>query len=112
LYIGEGQKFDLATTVSAISSIEGVSNLRQGNFIGAILECEYQSNGARTIVRISPDIETVTVEGLGDESLRFALELKQRLEVPLHAIDMEYSFNLALQNINTIAEFKAAISKV
>jgi hypothetical protein len=110
IYIGENERFDVNATINAITSIEGVSNARQGNFIGAIFECEYVANGNSTIIRISPELETVTVEGLGDESLEFALELQKKLLIPLHAIDMDYSFNVALSKINSIAEFRQAIS--
>jgi hypothetical protein len=108
IYIGEGQKFDVKAVVSAISTIPGVSNIREGVFIGAIFECEYEAFGRRTIVRISSDAETVTVEDLGDESIKFTLELQSRLNVDLHVIDMDYSFNLPVKPLSTIEEFKRA----
>ncbi len=108
IYIGEGQKFDVKDTASAISAIPGVSNPREGAFIGAIFEGEYEAMGARTIVRISSDAETVTVEGLGDESIKFMLELQSRLNVELHVIDMDYSFNLPVKPFSTIEDFKRA----
>ena len=109
IYIGENKKFDVDVTVNTIKSLRGVSNARTGEFIGAIFECEYTSNGQNTVVRMSPDSETITVEGLGDESIVFALELQQALTIPLHAIDMEYTFNLALSNFRSVSEFKQAM---
>jgi hypothetical protein len=110
IYIGEKMKFDVEPTISAITSMSKVLSPRRGNFIGAIFECEYVANGYNTIVRISPEVETITVEGLGDESLDFALELQKRLTVSLHAIDMDYTFNVALRDFNSVAEFRKAIS--
>jgi hypothetical protein len=110
IYIGENKKFDVETTIGAITSMGGTSKARRGNFIGAIFECEYTANGRNTIVRISPEAETITAEGLGDESLAFALELQRASPVPLHAIDMEYSFNVPLIRFGSILELKQAIS--
>jgi hypothetical protein len=108
IYIGEDQKFDMEDTVSAISAIPGVSNPRRGEFIGAVFECEYEDIGISTIVRISPDAETVTVEGFGDEAIKFMLELQSRLRVDLHVIDLEYSFDLSVRQFSTVEEFKRA----
>lgn len=110
IYIGENEKFDVTNTINAITSIKGISNPREGNFIGAIFECEYTLQRLTTIIRISDDAETVTVEGLGDESLDFALRLQSVLSVPLSAIDMEYSFNIKLSDYETVADLKSAIS--
>lgn len=110
IYIGEHKKFDVEATIDAIESMSAVSKARRGSFIGAIFECEYTASGGNTIVRISPEVETITVEGLGDESLAFALELQRKSPVPLHAIDMDYSFNVALSNFRSVAELRKAIS--
>ena len=109
IYIGENKKFDVPNTIRAISSIAGVSNTREGKFIGALFECEYVLHGMVTIVRISDDAETVTVEGLGDESLDFALKLQSVLPVSLSAIDMDYSFNVKLSDYETINDLKLGI---
>jgi hypothetical protein len=109
IYIGDKKKFDLATTIQAISSIRGVSNPKTGSLIGAIFECNYSADGRQTTVRISPDAETVTVEGLGNDALDFALEFQKITPVSLHAIDMNYSFNVALSDFKTVSEFKSAI---
>jgi hypothetical protein len=108
VYIGEGQKFDVEDTVSAISAIPGAANPRRGKFIGAVFECEYEDMGISTIVRISSDAETVTVEGLGDEAIKFMLELQSRLRIELHVIDMEYSFDFSVREFSAVEEFKRA----
>jgi hypothetical protein len=108
IYIGEDQKFDVEDTVSAISAIPGVSNPRMGDFLGGVFECEYEDMGIRTTVRISSNAQTVTVEGLGDEAIKFILELQSRLRVELHVIDMEYSFDFSVREFSTVEEFKRA----
>lgn len=109
IYIGENQVFDVADSVKAISSMQGVSNARSGRFIGAIFECDYTFNEQSTIVRITDDAETVTVEGLGEESLDFAIRLQSLLPISLSAIDLEYSFNINLLDYNSVAELRQAI---
>ena len=59
---------------------------------------------------MSREAETITVEGLGDESLEFALELQKSSSVPLHAIDLDYSFNVNLRDFNSVIELKNVIS--
>jgi len=109
IYIGEGQCFDLSRTAAAIAAIHGISSARQGNFIGAVFECDYSCAGRTTVVRLSKDLETVTVEGLGDEAMDFAIKLQQSLpELPLYLIDMDYSFNLELSRFWSGDELRAA----
>lgn len=108
IYIGENERFDFESTVSVISSIDGVSNPKVGAFMGAIFECEYTKSGQSSIVRISPELETIVVDDLGDNSVEFAIEFQKRSSVELHAIDMDYSFNVPLKNISTVPEFRRA----
>ncbi|MBB6582007.1 hypothetical protein [Ralstonia solanacearum] len=110
IYIGENEKFDVEAVINVITSMRGVSKARRGNFIGAIFECEYTAKGRNTIIRISPEAETITAEGLGDEALEFALELQKGTSIPLHAIDMDYSFNVALGGFSSVSDLRRAIS--
>jgi hypothetical protein len=110
IFIGEGQKFDVEATISAISAMRGVVDARRGNFIGSIFECEYHYVGTSTLVRLSQEAETVTAEGLGTCALSFALELQRALSADLHAIDMEYSFNVALREFQTVEQLQQATS--
>jgi hypothetical protein len=110
IFIGEGQTFDVEVTIDAISAMGGVTDSRRGNFVGAVFECEYHYAGASTVVRLSQDAETVTAEGLGRCALSFALELQRALSADLHAIDMEYSFNVALCDFQSIEQLQQTIS--
>lgn len=106
IYLGENKKFDINQMVGRISSILGVSNLKVGDFIGAILECEYSLNGSSTIVRMSKDAETLTIEGIGDEAIDFALKIQRLLPYPLFMMDIEYNFNIRLLDYNSLAEIR------
>lgn len=109
--IGQYQRFDLESTIRAITAINGVSNVRRENSIGAVFECNYSYAGRITVVRISEDLETVTVEGLGEESTDFAVKLQQCIPQPLHVIDIDYSFDLGLSEFKSGAELMSAIEQ-
>jgi hypothetical protein len=65
--------------------------------------------GLSTTVRFRPEQETITVDGVDDNSLEFAIEFQRHTSVELHAIDMDYSFNAPLKDLSTVSEFKRAI---
>ncbi len=111
IYIGENQKFDKTKTIETIKSISGVKKAREGVFIGAVFECVYTFHEFETVVRLSDDVETITVEGLGEDSLEFALRLQSKMPMPLSVIDMDYSFNLKLIDFDSVAELRAAIDQ-
>jgi hypothetical protein len=111
IYIGESQSFNLETTSRVITAIDGVSNVRQGAFIGAVFECNYSHAGRTTVVRISEDLETVTVEGTGEEATDFAVKFQQHMPESLHVIGMDYSFNLDLSKFTSGVALMTAISE-
>lgn len=109
IYIGENVKFDVEHTKRAIAKIDGVHDSRSGSFIGATFECEYDFGGETTVVRMSEDGETVTVEGLGNEALDFALKLQALLSEPLRIIDLDYTFDLPLTDFESTTQLRAAM---
>jgi hypothetical protein len=111
IYIGENQRFDLDVAKRAIGSIHGVSNPRDGSFIGAVFECQYTFAGQTTVIRISDNLETVIVEGLGDEASDFAVKFQKLMPMPLHVIDMDYTFDLDLHTFSSGDELMSAIKQ-
>lgn len=108
IYIGENQKFDVEMAINAIAAMSGTTKARRGNFIGAIFECTYGYAGVNTVIRMSEDAKTITAEGLHPSSLSFAIELQRELTVDLNATDMEYSFNVALRDFQTLEQLEQA----
>jgi hypothetical protein len=99
-------RFDEDKVFRDLEGILGVYNLERGDFVGAALQCEYEFNGDRTIVRLSDDLESITIAGTGDASLQVALELQRREEQPLFVTDFGYDFNFSLKGIHTIDAIK------
>lgn len=110
LYISETELFDPAATQRAIESIDGVSKARAGDFIGAVFECLYTFGDRSTVVRLTKKLRTVAIEGLGDEAFDFALKFQKNMPMPLHAIDMEYTFDVVLTQFNSLDELLEAVS--
>ncbi|MDR5855502.1 hypothetical protein QCE42_11565 [Caballeronia sp. LZ050] len=111
IFSERNDKFDIDDTIALIEALKGISDPRRGEFIGAIFEADFESNGNTTIVRISTDAETITAEGLGDESLMFALSLQRHTAIRLRAVDMDDSSDLMLVDIASIDAFRDAIEK-
>jgi hypothetical protein len=109
VFIGENQKFDVEMTIGTISAMSNVKKARRGEFIGAVFECEYNYEGTSTVVRLSQEAETISVEGIGPCALSFAIELQKALEIDLRAIDMEYSFDVALRDFQPVEQLERAV---
>jgi len=110
VFVGENIKFDKEKTIQAIEGIDGVFDIKEGRFIGAVFECCYRYNDATTIVRLSDDLETISIDGLEDVSLDFSLKLRDVLGQSVSAIDMDYSFHISLDDVSSIKEFQKIIS--
>lgn len=110
IYIGEGIKFDLDETVRIINSIDGVTDAKSGDFIGAVFECLFASDAV--IVRISKDCETITADGPIEKSLIFIFQLQSKIPAKLWLIDMNYSFNLEVGKFKSIDEIMSAMNEL
>tara|TARA_R110002051_G_scaffold255377_2_gene314492 strand:- start:155 stop:511 length:357 start_codon:yes stop_codon:yes gene_type:complete len=111
IFIGEKQAFDVDALDRALSSIPRWTVALHGPAIGA--RSEYlcvQDPLHELIVRISPDAETVTIDGDFDTSLAFALALQTALPTPLRMIDMGYNFDLALTEFGSSEELRSALA--
>ncbi len=101
-----GFRFDADKVFRNLEDLPGAHDLERGDFVGAALQCEYEFDGDRTLVRLSDDLESITIAGTGDASLQVALELQRREEQPLFVTDFGYDFNFSLKGIHTIDAIK------
>lgn len=107
IYIGEGIKFDIDKTIRIIKDIDGVTEARSGDFIGAVFECLFARG--EVVIRISKDVETITTDGPAESSVEFLLRLQERLQESLSVIDMNYSFNFKVGNFSSADELLRAM---
>ena len=110
MLIGEHEQFDAEKIYRDLQDIAGVSELKRGHFVGAVLQCHYAFNGDSTIVRLSDDLKTLTATGTGDASLQVALELQRRETRPMRATDFGYNFDLSLGDVRGLEEFRQKIT--
>jgi hypothetical protein len=103
---GDELKFDADLIAKTLAGMPGVSDIRRGDLIGSIIECEYTYRYSSTIVRLESDRDFISTDGVGDDSLRFALELQSRLNMPLRAYDDEYNFDINLSAVKTVEDFR------
>lgn len=110
MFIGEYEQFDDEEVYRYLQEIPGVSELKRGCFVGAVLQCHYDFNGDSTIVRLSDDLGTITAAGTGDASLQVALELQRRETRPIRVTDFGYNFDLSLGDMHGLEEFRQKIT--
>lgn len=106
LFIGEAEKFNLNEVAEIFPKIPNIQNLKQGDFVGSILECEFSDNNDYTIIRLSDDLETISIDGDGDASLKIALEIQKHYPQNLRLIDSNYSFDIELDKINSVSQLR------
>ncbi len=109
LFIGENKKFDENKILSILQDIPGIQNLREGNFVGSILECEFSEEDDFTLIRLSDDLETISISGIGDASLKIALEIQKRYPRAIRVVDSNYNFELVIEEMESVNEFRQRI---
>lgn len=106
LFIGEDEKFNLSQIADILSKIPNIQNFKQGDFVGSILECEFSEKTDYTIIRLSDDLETISIDGDGDASLKIALEIQKHYPQNLRLIDSNYSFDIELAKIKSVGQLR------
>jgi len=104
-----GEPFAVAKVRDVLRSIDGTHELREGQFIGAVMDCEYDFGAASTIIRLGEDLKTIELTGVNDASLSAAIEIQRRLGRPLRLFDLAYSFNTVLRGDQTLDELRGLV---
>lgn len=83
--------------------------IRLNTPVGTIVECEYHDADDWTIIRLSGNAETISMNYTTGASLQAALVIQKSLGVPLRMVDDDYNFDLTFSNIDSVEELEAAI---
>jgi hypothetical protein len=80
---------------------------------GAAIESVFSdaSSGYSVFVRLSSELDVISLTSTSDTALRAALILQRSLKTPLRIIDTDYSFDLILSDFADLDELNAAIEK-
>ena len=79
LFIGKNEQFDQNKLVDIVKNIPGIENIREGEFVGSILEFEFREGEDFITVRLSGDRETISISGLGNASLKLLCQFKNAI---------------------------------
>lgn len=101
--------FDTATVERLLKSETGFRDLRFEVPGGDVLEARYGEPSGRTIVRLSGDRDTISLNGDSDIALQAALTMQRNSDAPLRIFDTNYSFDLMLSDFRTVEELRVAI---
>jgi hypothetical protein len=109
LFLSKNEQFDPQEIALILQEIPGTNNLKEGKFVGSILECEFSDENDFTLIRLSDDLETITISGMGNASLKISLEIQKRYPKPIRLIDSDYTFDLRLEKIISVSELRQKI---
>jgi hypothetical protein len=110
LYNDENRPFAADVIRNVFKSEKGFQDVRSEGLVGSVVEADYVDGRDSTIVRLSDNLETISLSGTSDTAIRAALALQGHLQEPLHIIDLDYSFDLVLKDFAGIDELRSAIS--
>jgi hypothetical protein len=110
LYNDENKPFAAETIRRIFESENRFQDVRSDGLVGSVIEADYIDGQDSSIVRLSDNLETLSLSGTSDAALCAALTLQNNLQGPLHIIDLDYSFDLVLKDFKDIEELKNAIT--
>jgi hypothetical protein len=112
IFIGPDQAFDISAVDHIIGSLSGCAITRLGAGIGAAQQYLIVQGSDERIVRISSDMETVTIDGsVGLLPAVLALSLQAGLSCPIRITDMGYNIDLPIGEFASAEELLSAMSR-
>lgn len=111
IFIGPERAFDLGVVDQILGSLPGCAIKRLGAGIGAIQQYLITQGSRELIVRISPDLETITIDGqISHPTAVIAVSLQAGLSNPVRATDMGYNFDLPISEFASAEALLSAMS--
>ncbi len=111
IFPSDYSELDTDEVRNAFQKIPGCRGFREGGVIGALLECEFPFLEDSAILRFSDDRKAISVSKYSDAGLQATLELKQNIKRSLRVIDVEYSFDVELDQIDDLESLRRATSE-
>ncbi len=101
-------KFDPQRIRECLSALDGVHDWSDDT-ADALFECQFDFAGDNTIVLVPKELDSVSVWGMGDASLRVALEIQRCYDTDIHALNDSFTMDIVLSEVNSVDEFKQRI---
>ena len=109
LFSADKRLFTVEALQGIFRSVTGFGEIRYNTPVGTPIEADYVESDDFTMVELSPERDTISISGITDAALRAALIVQGHLDVPLRIIDLDYSFDLSLEEFTNIEELRLAI---
>ena len=108
LFNPDFQPFD-PQLVERVSTRLEFTNRRFDDPGGVLIECDYVELDDRTIIHLSGDARSISVDHISGAALRAAMLIRDLLGTTQRMFDDDNSFDLTLSNGSTLEELEAAI---
>ena len=109
LFSTDKRPFTVEALQGIFKLVNGFGEIRYNTPVGTPIEADYVDGDDFTMVELSPERDTISISGITDAALGAALIVQQHLGVPLRIIDLDYSFDLSLEEFASIEELRHAI---
>lgn len=97
--------------LQTLQSVRGLHGLQEGTSLGSVLRGVFEFQGDTTTVELSDDLKRISLSGTGVAALQIALELKEKLSIPLRAFDSSYTFDVLLNAVHDLYDFQSKITE-
>ena len=111
LFSADKRLFAVESLQGIFKSVTGFGEIRYTTPVGTPIEADYVEGDDFTMVELSPERDTISISGTTDAALKAALIVQRHLDVPVRIIDLDYSFDLSLEEFTNIEELRAAIDE-
>ena len=102
-------KITFTEFVAVINNLSGTRNLKTQNVFRAAAEVDYFYEDDCTIIRLNEDEQLISISGVGKSSIHAVNEIQKRYAHPLRLFDMDYTFDVLLNDITNIEELRRKI---
>ena len=111
LFSDDMRLFTVESLQDVFRSVKGFGDVRYNTPVGIPIEAKYSEGEEFTIVDLRPKRNAISISGMTDAALNAALIVQRHLGIPLRIIDLDYSFDLPLQDFATVEQLRAAIDE-
>jgi len=109
LFSDDKRLFTVEALQDIFKAVRGFGEIRYNTSVGIPIEADYSEGDDFTMVDLSRKRDAISISGMTDAALSAALIVQRHLDIPLRIIDLDYSFDLPLQEFANVEELRAAI---
>ena len=102
IWIGKQKKFDAKKLMSYLPKIEGVKKVQGISDVSPkmLFDWHFDFENDSTIAKLHKDLETISMQGLGQASLHLACLIQQNEKSPLRIFNDAYDFHFSIKGLS------------